>query len=122
MPEASDDQLAAFGDALKAALIASGVTHEQLAARVTGLLGESVTPASVSNWVNGKNEPTRVRMFAIEQTLDLRPGSLSRHLGYLPVDARPARTVKDLLDEDPKIGPELRAVVLAAYQAARSSR
>ena len=67
-------------------------------------------------WVNGDTEPTRPKVWAIEQVLDARPGSLSRLLGYLPVDARPITSVPGAIDADPRLDEEGRRVLHALYK------
>src|SRR5688500_13111052 len=86
--EASPEERALFGRAVSEEL---GTTpRKELAAQVAKLSGESVSESAVSQWITGTNEPTRRKVFAIEKALGVQPGTLSRHLGYLPVDAVPA--------------------------------
>lgn len=77
------------------------------------------TQASVSGWLDRMADQPPGRVFAIEQALGMRPGRLSRPLGYLPADARPARSPEDLLAEDDRINPAVLPVILSAIEAAR---
>lgn len=93
----------AFGRLLAEALKVRGMKQEELAR----LLG--TTQSSVSGWINGKYEPAAATVFTIERSLALEPGSCSRPLGYLPVEAagRPvgieaAITQSRDLDDDAK--------------------
>ena len=67
------------------------------------------TQSSVSGWINGKYEPAAGTVFTIERSLALEPGSLSRPLGYLPVEpsarlmsVEAAITQSTYLDDDAK--------------------
>ncbi len=59
-------------------------THESIAAAVSKDLG--ITPPlgkqAVQKWTSGASIPPPERVFALERALDLRPGTLSRILGY----------------------------------------
>jgi hypothetical protein len=68
-------------------------------------------------WVNGDTEPTRPKVWAIEEALGAKAGSLSRLLGYLPVGARPVTTVAAAVEADPALGDDARRVLLAVYDA-----
>jgi transcriptional regulator with XRE-family HTH domain len=75
-----------------------------------------VTDDTVRKWINGAHAPDPATVFAVEETLGLPPGELSRHLGYVPVDA-PAVTAA--IEADPGLSPNQRAMLTAAYRAAR---
>lgn len=106
-----------FGSLLGDALKVREMKQEDLAR----LLG--TTQSSVSGWINGKYEPAAGTVFTIERSLGMDPGSLSRPLGYLPVDpaARPvsievAIAQSTTLDEDDK------AALAAVYRALAKER
>ena len=63
-----------FGRLLASALKGRGMKQEDLA----GMLG--TTQSSVSGWINGKYEPAAETVFAIERTMAMDPGFLSRPL------------------------------------------
>lgn len=93
----------AFGRVLAEALRGRRMKQEDLARSL------GTTQSSVSGWINGKYEPAAATVFTIERSLGLEPGSLSRPLGYLPVEpeARPvsveaAITQSAHLDDDAK--------------------
>ncbi len=98
-----DDRRLAFGRLLADALKTRRMKQEDLARRL------GTTQSSVSGWINGKYEPAAATVFGIEQCLGLEPGTLSRPLGYLPVEPA-SRSVSiegaiaqnTLLDEDQK--------------------
>ncbi|MGI5162844.1 helix-turn-helix domain-containing protein [Spirillospora sp. CA-253888] len=74
----------AFAEALRAAIRARGLSLERLHARL-GERGIKVSPASLSNWQRGRCRPERARSLravrALEQILDVPPGSLVALLG-----------------------------------------
>lgn len=74
-----------FGRALSDLLDSRGVKRPALAETL------DVSPELVRQWMTGASEPPRTKVFALEQHFKLRPGALSRLLGYLPVDARSIR-------------------------------
>lgn len=71
---------AEFGDALGKALASSPKSQSVVA----GELG--VSTSTMSSWKLGQPPALPAMVFALEGALDLPPGHLSRHLGYLPVD------------------------------------
>lgn len=112
--EASPAEVAEFGRVLSARL--AGKSREDFAAAVATESGESVSEAAVSQWTTGKNEPTRNKVFAIEKVLGLKPGTLSRCLGYVPVGAREPRTVADVIQSDSSLDERGRRAILALYR------
>lgn len=77
---------------------------------------DSYSQSQVSDWVNGI-EPLPSQVMAIERALELRPGTLTRLLGYLPIDAKPPRSFEDVISSDPKLGLQARAGLRALYRA-----
>lgn len=70
---------------------------------------------AVSAWLGTHKGLNPAQMFAIEHALQLRPGSLSRQLGYLPVTARSTHTVRDAVNNDPRLGDRARRLILTVY-------
>lgn len=106
---ADDRQLAAFAHAL-----ASHLTGTHDTANLARSLG--VDRATVYNWRDGKREPERSQVFAIETALGLPAGSLSHLLGYLPVGAY---SVEQAITSDPDLSASAKRALLAAYAASR---
>lgn len=106
---ASTDERTAFGAALREAML--GVSNVKVAEHV------GLTPDAVAKWVRGDAEPSPLTVFAVEAFLDLQPGELSRHLGYLPVGA--TASVVAAIEADPRLTVEARRVLVAAYRAGR---
>lgn len=112
--EASDAQVAEFAAALSAQL--AGRRIVDFARSVSEVSGERATDSSVYYWMSATNEPSRAKVFAIERVLGLKPGSLSRHLGYLPVGAKDVKTVADAIASDGALDERGRRALLALYR------
>lgn len=99
-----------FAAALREQLRIQNLSQKNLADRVGS--GES----AVSNWVAGRDEPRPQTVFAIEEALGLQPGTLSRHLGYVP-DAgwQPIPVVAAILS-DPALDDAQRAALIGIYR------
>jgi transcriptional regulator with XRE-family HTH domain len=108
-----------FGRLLCDAMKARGMKQEDLA----GMLG--ITQSSVSGWINGKYEPAAATVFTIEHCLGMEPGSLSRPLGYLPVEpVSRAVSVEGAIAQSALLDDEEKAALAAMYRVLvkRSSR
>lgn len=116
----AEERRTVFGQAVETAL--DGRSQAWLGAEVARDLGMAspISGSAVSQWIAGKTEPDPQRVFAIERALHLKPGTLSRFLGYLPLDAHPVLSVEDAIDADPRLTPPLRDAIRAAYRAGRS--
>lgn len=111
-----------FADELRSALSDSGRNQSWLgaeAARIEGLASPIAQP-QISKYLAGEATPEPRRVFAIEQALDLAAGSLSRLLGYLPVDAVPAVTVADAAEQDPWLTRDQRDDLVAVWETMRA--
>jgi transcriptional regulator with XRE-family HTH domain len=99
-----------FGRLLAEALKGQGLKQDDLAARL------GATQPSVSGWINGRYEPAADTVFAVERTLGLEPGHLSRPLGYLPVEAvgRPA-SVEAAIAQSTLLGDDEKAALIGVY-------
>jgi hypothetical protein len=109
-----------FYDAVRHAMATAEVTQVQLGAFVADELDRDTAfaQATVRDWLT-KSPPGPDVVFAIERVLNCRPGALSRLLGYVPADSKPARTVPEAIDCDPDLGDAERRVLKAAYRGAR---
>lgn len=100
-----------FGAALEQALTLRRRSQKE----VGDALG--TTQSSVSAWKAGESEPSYATVFGLERYLRLPPGFLSRHLGYVPVEAiDQAVTVEDLIMSDPLLDEAGKRAVLAVYR------
>lgn len=108
-----DEPKARFAAALREQLRALAMTQRELADRVGA--GES----TVSNWCAGRDEPRPRAVFAIEETLGLQAGTLSRHLGYLPVAEWEAVSLEAAILADPVLDDVQRSALLGIYKTWR---
>jgi transcriptional regulator with XRE-family HTH domain len=102
----------AFGEALAGARAAAGLTQEDFAEKM------GLKQSTVSGWENGLVQPDAVdHAFRAEQVLRVAPGSLSRHLGYLPPDAVAiAEHFEDAIQYDPALDADARELLLNTYR------
>lgn len=102
-----------FGKALADALAARDWSQRQFAAHY------GVTPATISRWCLAQTVPDPPTVFDLERALDLVPGSLSHHLGYLPdvAERRQKADVVAAITADRALDERAREVLLAAYRA-----
>lgn len=114
-PTAGPDEFAA---AVRRRLADLGVSQEWLGQEVARTIGRDkpFRQATISNYLTGKVEPEPAVTFAIERALQVRAGSLSRLLGYLPTTTRTARSVPDAIADDPGLSDTARRALTAAYQ------
>lgn len=115
--EATEAQREAFSHALRPHLEGD----RGAASRLAGLLG--VDRNTLYYWRDGKREPQRRQVFALERELGLPPGGLSHTLGYLPVSARPAPIVSATATDtaaaivaDPTLSDESKRFLLGMYE------
>ena len=73
---------AAFTDDLYRIMADKRISQRQL-----GIDLELSSHSIINRWRHGVSEPDPEMVFAIEELLDVAPGSLSAHLGYLPLTA-----------------------------------
>lgn len=100
-----------FGGALAAALRCRGITQRNLA----DLLGRTAQ-SSVSTWTRGDTAPGPELVFEIERIVEVPPGHLSQHLGYVPAGAVPHASVAAAIEADPLLEPVHRQALLALYR------
>lgn len=62
-----------------------------------------VSERTVRSWLRGERVTTPDRVFALEMVLEVAPGTLSHHLGYVPADAAATGVV---LDETRRVAAE----------------
>lgn len=111
MPSDEPD-LAAFGRAL-AARVKTKQERRELGERV------GVGAEAMRLYMLGEREPDRRIVFALERELDLKPGTLSHHLGYVPNSARPTTSIDEAIEASDLSG-EARRLLLALYREMRS--
>lgn len=75
------------------------------------------TQSSVSAWKAGESVPDPETIFQLERELQVPPGHLGQHLGFVPANSteipHPAR---DAIMADPLLDEEGKRVVMAVYE------
>lgn len=103
-----------FVRALKWMMEERGLSQRELAAQIGRA---SYTP--FYRWFEYRAEPQPTEVFAIERILDVPPGTLSRHLGYLPPEARSSApagvSFEDAIRSDPDLNDLGRRTLRAVY-------
>jgi transcriptional regulator with XRE-family HTH domain len=110
---ATADQRENFARALERALAECRLSQRELAAAL------GVSQASVSQWLTGQSAPKPERVAELERVLRLAPNALARHLGFAPsneLDGKPAMTVAEAAEADPRLGEREQRILAAVYQ------
>jgi hypothetical protein len=113
----TDEQRRSFAEALAMYLQRATMRPADLM-RALQADGFPARQSSVSHWTTGQAEPVRHVVYAMERLLNLQPGLLSRHLGYLPtfaVSIAPVDVETALLADD-LLSPDQRQLLLATYR------
>jgi excisionase family DNA binding protein len=108
-----DPGVKAFGIALREARHLRGLTQAVVAAEL------GVTQQLVGNWEQGSRRAQPAHATQLEDLLDLDDGTLTRHLGYLPMGSAGVvveHTVVDALAQDPRLTDRQRNVLLDTYR------
>ena len=117
--ESSEQQRRAFGAAVEASMYAAQIAGFADLSRRLAELGVDRHEQTIGQWCKGLSEPRRSEVFAIEQVCGVEPGTLSRHLGYVPVDVDPSVTIEQLIAADPDLTEEDRHLVLGVLRSIR---
>lgn len=110
------DEYLAFAAALRRYRLASKFPTQ---ARLAEPLG--VSWHAVGTWEKGVWAPAPEKVFEVERLLALPPGTLSRHLGYLPLrSAQPG--VQAAIDADPRLDEKGKQLLTEMYRALAGKR
>jgi transcriptional regulator with XRE-family HTH domain len=120
MPE--DDEQRPLLDAIRAALEERNLSQRELGAAVAHIEGQPAYPQStVGAWLQGKAYLRPSRVFAIERVMGMRPGTLAKLDGYLPLTSTaPPTTVEEALAADPDITSSQAVMLAAGVEAMRN--
>lgn len=112
------DPQASIAAAIRRHREAAGMSQETLGAAVARHEDrpQAYGQSTVQKWENGEVDLRPARIEAIERALGLRSGTLTRLAGSLPLDARQVRTVAEAVEADPRLTPQQRRALLAAYR------
>lgn len=119
VPEAGDrgtplGDAAAWGQAVRARLDELGGSLAWLGRETARAEGRerAYAQSTVTGWLLGDYDPQPAAVFAMERALGVRAGSLSRLLGYLPTDARPAVGVEAAIMSEGRLSEQDRDLLL----------
>lgn len=102
----------AFGRALTDARAARGLTQKELGKLV------GVTASAVSGYERGVFAPDSSIVFDLEQSLGLRAGHLSRHLGFAPPGTKTVTSgVEEAILNDPYLSAADKRQMVRWYRA-----
>lgn len=108
------------GHAIREARTARGQSQPELGAEVARRVGraEVFSQNMVSFWEHGQRVIPPPVLMAIEDALELRPGTLTRHYDYIRLGAEVRDfTVADAIARDVDLTPRQRKELTAAWEA-----
>ena len=105
-------QYAEFAAALRRHRQGSGFPTQ---ARLAAALDKSWH--AVGSWERGMWRPPPEEVFRIERLLALPAGSLSRLLGYLPVNVQPEPSVLAAIDSEPRLDAKAKDLLTELYRS-----
>ena len=112
--ESIEEQRIAFGAALKDACERAGFGSSVKLAKALTDAGRPFDQTLCAGWMRGSSEPRRDVVVLLEQLTGTPPGGLSRHLGWLPLDAATFPDAEMAILADPGLDPtEAKALVAA---------
>ena len=78
-----------------------------------------VSKSAVAQWENGRSLPVPTKVLDLERALELKPGTLSRLLGYLPITTGDDKTGIDVIEairRDTRLGEDGQELLITMYQ------
>jgi len=114
----TEEQRAAFGAALRAAMVSAGIKTPAELTRRARSVGIDRTGETVNTWTRG-SEPSRIEVLALEVLLGVEPGHLSRHLGWVPVDVDTSVTIEQLILAEPDLTDAQKQALLTLLESMR---
>lgn len=120
MPD--EDPGALFARRLRQHREAVGMTQEDLGAAIARIEGRTqpYSQGAVAAWETAEKYPRKPSfVFMIEQALNVKPGTLSAILGYVPTKATPPSTVPDAIDADKGLTHEQREALADLWEGMR---
>ena len=115
--ESTDEQREAFGAALKDACEWAGIGSSSKLAVALAEAGSSYSQTMCAGWFRGSSEPRRDVVQLLEQLTDVAPGGLSRHLGWLPLDAASFPDAEMAILADPDLTPTQANAIIVMLRA-----
>lgn len=117
---AGEPDVRAWADAVRARLEELGQSQEWLGEQVALNEGrkQPYKQPTIQDWLR-TGPPKPRHAFAIEKALTVTvPGSLTRLLGYLPLDAVPALTFDAVVDNDARLSDQAKRMLKRSYSEA----
>jgi hypothetical protein len=115
--ESSEEQRIAFGAALLEACERSGFGSSVKLAAKLDEAGSPYSQTLCSAWIRGASEPRRDVIMLIEELTGTPPGGLSRHLGWLPLNAGNFPDAETAILADPGLDPSEAKALVAALRS-----
>mgnify|MGYP000868055126 CR=1 FL=1 len=118
----NEDPGARFARRLRQYRDAAGMTQEDLGVAIARIEGRSkpYSQGAVAAWETAEKYPrTPSFVFMIEQALNIKPGTLSAIVGYVPPRAAPPTTVPDAIAADKGLTREQREALTEMWEGMR---
>lgn len=112
-------QRKAFGVALEVAMAAAEIRSTAELHRRGNEAGIDKTAGSFVTWTRGGSEPGRPEVIILEEICGVEPGTLSRHLGWIPLGVSTDVTIEQAILAEPRISDPNKAVLLALVSQLR---
>lgn len=104
-----------FTAALDKAMKRAGVNQSELGRRINS------APSMINAWLNGNTgQPSLEKVRDIERALELSPGHLTRHFGWVPYEADASADVVAAIEGDPSITPGNKDALTLLYNLFRA--
>tara|TARA_R110000822_G_scaffold95419_2_gene218172 strand:- start:161 stop:532 length:372 start_codon:yes stop_codon:yes gene_type:complete len=113
-------QRKAFGVALEVAMAAAQIRSTAELHRRGNEAGIDKTAGSFVTWTRGGSEPSRPEVLILEEICNVEPGTLSRHLGWIPLGVSTDVTIEEAIMADLRITDANKAVLLALITQLRN--
>ena len=110
------EQRLEFGHALRNAADRVGLTTSFVLAEALAAIGHPYTERMCARWLLGTHEPPRPIVVALEQLTVSPPGSLSSHLGWVPVEAL-SPDLEVVVNSDPDLRDYDKPLVLTMIES-----
>jgi hypothetical protein len=113
------EQRKAFSVALEAAMQSAGIRSAADLYRRGLAAGIDRTADTFNKWCRGETEIALTYVVILEQICGVEPGHLSRHLGWVPVEADPSVTIEQLILAEPDLSAAQKQALLTLLESMR---
>jgi hypothetical protein len=113
------EQRKAFSVALEAAMQSAGIRSAADLYRRGTAAGIDRTADTFNKWCRGETEIALTYVVILEQVCGVEPGHLSRHLGWVPVDADPSVTIEQMILAEPDLSAAQKQALLTLLESMR---